>query len=76
MGDITDPPAPDAGCPIDGDRTLIIEMFWTYEDVLRLGLLTFGAEAFGQYIGAPPTGPEWVDVTDRCYGATVNRGNL
>ena len=71
----TDPPY-GAGCPIDGNRTLIIELFYIEDQVLRLGLLTFGAEAFGGYIGAPPSTPEWVDVTDRCYGATVNRGNL
>ena len=70
-----DPPY-GAGCPIDGQRNLIIEMFYIEDQVLRLGLLTFGAEAFGEYIGAPPSTPEWVDVTDRSFGANVNRGNL
>ena len=71
-----DPPL-DAGCPIGktGWR-LVIELFYNPDQAMRFGLLTFGAESFGQYTGAPPTTERWVDHTSIIYGGFISRGNL
>ena len=78
----TTPPGPNdpplgAGCPIgDTGRRLVIELFYNPNNVMRFGIDTFGSEAFGEYTGAAPTQPEWVDVTQVAYGAIASRGNI